>query len=932
MPLNFGTKLDKLLVFVLTIFSLVWPYLRGPEHALKSHFWRFIVKHVFGVDITHSKIWWLQLVAECVLIPRPPEIGDIVREIRVWWWCDGPADRPMASIRSAQNVLLYYITLAWAVVDLGSFLRTARFLAKPLLLQTVFWGTCYLFSGTSTTNLPEPIIHWALSDPTLAVPAYGFGAYVLALRGNHCALHTFVCVCWVLTAIWPFFSASEQWGLRVLIAAPLASVEFLVSLPYTLFWPFRHMAYAPLRRINHRCRSWGRRVKWRDPPCPKALRHSYCYRILLPGEIRLVEVQRLQGALHCRIHHVQLSDEHCYEAISYTWGSSQLARQVMVDWRWLPVTQSAYEILHSRAPWKGSRLLWIDSICIRQTNNAEKSTQIPMMGKIYSRATRVVVWLGSSPDAEAAFSLLRELDGRFREEREKDLYGSTVVRVVSKVAGTREERFSNFNHWDVRYEALGRFLGHDYFLRVWIIQEVCLGKIVHICCDGLWITWDQLAQPLGFDHGEALLLGADRMHAALKGDISALAQIMKISTMRKFEEWRRLDPSLGPGRRPLCTLLSEMGFTKATDKRDLIYGHLGLSADADVPEFAPDYEKETDDVYIDFATLFLRRNELPTTLYRAGIGCPRRLETLPSWVADWSCTPIITELETKTYEASKGTIPVIKPLSRRQISARGVYLDRITSTLTMPFEGLGSSPHIGPEGGKINSKSCLDLLVEADKMVSSLPEAYLTGQPREEAFWRTLIGDNMNERNQELRSRLISLGLPRYHPASDVRPASHEYGILYKGFREWLNLAVSVTETTRGTTRHEAAKGTPPHVKTTMRPLYRALAEAAMRPLSRALEEATKAIELDNRFTAAMTIASGRKFAVTKEGYMALVPQLAAAGDELCVMYGMKTPFAIRRQADSDGFELVGPCYVHGCMDGEALLRDGCDERDFVLI
>lgn len=38
--------------------------------------------------------------------------------------------------------------------------------------------------------------------------------------------------------------------------------------------------------------------------------------------------------------------------------------------------------------------LWIDSICIDQSNLAEKSMQVALMGQIYSLASSVMVWLG----------------------------------------------------------------------------------------------------------------------------------------------------------------------------------------------------------------------------------------------------------------------------------------------------------------------------------------------------------------------------------------------------------------------------------------------------------------------------------------------------------------------------------------------------------
>jgi hypothetical protein len=37
---------------------------------------------------------------------------------------------------------------------------------------------------------------------------------------------------------------------------------------------------------------------------------------------------------------------------------------------------------------------WIDALCINQKSNKERGHQVQLMGDIYSRASKVVVWLG----------------------------------------------------------------------------------------------------------------------------------------------------------------------------------------------------------------------------------------------------------------------------------------------------------------------------------------------------------------------------------------------------------------------------------------------------------------------------------------------------------------------------------------------------------
>jgi hypothetical protein len=65
-----------------------------------------------------------------------------------------------------------------------------------------------------------------------------------------------------------------------------------------------------------------------------------------------------------------------------------------------------------------------------------------------------------------------------------------------------------------------------------------------------------------------------------------------------------------------------------------------------------------------------------------------------------------------------------------------------------------------------------------------------------------------------------------------------------------------------------------------------------------------------------------RKFAVTHEGFPALVPKGAQLGDHIVVLMGGSVPFVMRKT--SDLYTIVGEAYVDGFMEGEALaLEDG---------
>jgi hypothetical protein len=55
----------------------------------------------------------------------------------------------------------------------------------------------------------------------------------------------------------------------------------------------------------------------------------------------------------------------------------------------------------------------------------------------------------------------------------------------------------------------------------------------------------------------------------------------------------------------------------------------------------------------------------------------------------------------------------------------------------------------------------------------------------------------------------------------------------------------------------------------------------------------------------------------TAKGYLGLGPEILKAGDIVAVIFGAKVPFILRPEGDH--YLLVGDCYVHGVMQGEAV-------------
>ncbi|KAH9204191.1 heterokaryon incompatibility protein-domain-containing protein [Leptodontidium sp. 2 PMI_412] len=87
--------------------------------------------------------------------------------------------------------------------------------------------------------------------------------------------------------------------------------------------------------------------------------------------------------------------------------------------------------------------------------------------------------------------------------------------------------------------------------------------------------------------------------------------------------------------------------------------------------------------------------------------------------------------------------------------------------------------------------------------------------------------------------------------------------------------------------------------------------------------ELTEETELAARFLLPMMFSScGRRLFVTETGYIGAGPRNMQIGDQVFVLLGGEVPFVMREveAVDTDKlYRLVGDCYVHGIMDGEAV-------------
>jgi Heterokaryon incompatibility protein (HET) len=85
-----------------------------------------------------------------------------------------------------------------------------------------------------------------------------------------------------------------------------------------------------------------------------------------------------------------------FAALSYTWGRPGSGHYIKCEGKKIPITENCDAALrHIRSiAEEQPQALWVDAICIDQSNVDERSLQVQIFHHIYASAERTWVWLG----------------------------------------------------------------------------------------------------------------------------------------------------------------------------------------------------------------------------------------------------------------------------------------------------------------------------------------------------------------------------------------------------------------------------------------------------------------------------------------------------------------------------------------------------------
>jgi hypothetical protein len=105
--------------------------------------------------------------------------------------------------------------------------------------------------------------------------------------------------------------------------------------------------------------------------------------------------QQLRGTLRV----VSLEEMPMFCALSYVWGTFSISRhKIDCGSQTLELTTNCWSALYHLQNLYGPMTIWVDSICIDQSKEHERSRQVELMGLIYSSAITVYAWLGDGSD------------------------------------------------------------------------------------------------------------------------------------------------------------------------------------------------------------------------------------------------------------------------------------------------------------------------------------------------------------------------------------------------------------------------------------------------------------------------------------------------------------------------------------------------------
>ncbi|APA09178.1 hypothetical protein sscle_04g039480 [Sclerotinia sclerotiorum 1980 UF-70] len=317
-----------------------------------------------------------------------------------------------------------------------------------------------------------------------------------------------------------------------------------------------------------------------------------------------------------------------YTALSYVWGDARVTKSIYIDNKTFEVTANLDSALRHLRDSSRGQLLWVDAICIDQTNDNEKSKQVVQIGRVYQVARNTVIYLGESTESS---KLLLQVIQR-SHDRSLDFQNSTAMDKLAAISKSMD--------LDKVKDLFLDILERPWFTRIWVLQELIFSANPWVQCGQLRVKWKQLFN--AFETISISISGSrpSRLHESL-GRFVAMNQ-----RRDTFKLTRK--PSDIPVKDILELLTARRGLG-VSDPRDMLFAHKGILQGSPDVEYSQnmalvvDYSRSVKDVYTNLARYCIETSpddrKLEVLSHIEGgkeIWHKEKELDLPSWTPDWT--------------------------------------------------------------------------------------------------------------------------------------------------------------------------------------------------------------------------------------------------------------------------------------------------------
>lgn len=646
------------------------------------------------------------------------------------------------------------------------------------------------------------------------------------------------------------------------------------------------------------------------------------YRTLDPGRremrlLKLLKCDSFSSPIRGRLVHTTLDDHEPYETMSYVWGVPEFTGTIELESQPFGVTPHLENALRHLRLASTDRTIWVDAVCINQSDDVERGEQVMLMKQIYESCTGNLVWLHPMVPTPsiASESAGEDQDEGVDEEQAQqqmaktlaimeegaELFSRIYTRDIQSLEPMRRRKGGGEDFWRPSRDEPGddgdddddvwlldhkqtRSLRHLFRLsplwsRIWVMQELACAPRITLVVGKRTLDWEMLGSFLG-DAGYADAFHMEWGH----GTVGPMAGTIfgKVKTIQNQRAMTQAGQRSG-----LMDVLARFKGSQSTDPRDKIYGLLGLTSQS--REIKADYRKSAAEVFTEVATLEINGSanlDIITQNPFQGFSSSstERLPGLPSWVPDFSCDDYddfssqysnLLFAQRDIYRAGSAECKVpCAVLPDFSLRLRGTVVGRVGPLL---FDAWTQHSHGAEPGWQLrNLDAYMKLYLRFDVLDSSAA-MYGNGKSSElQAFWRTLVGDCVAYPIERLDETQI---------AEDDRV-----------FRELMRQSLT------GDSSQWYS-------------FYDALRSGRM---------------MHKMFTRWM-------FTKADNGLFLMVREGAREGDVIVVVDGGKVPLLLREEEGAGGgrYTVVNAVYVHGFMDGEARtwVDEGkLSEQDFLVV